>query len=217
VVSLRVPCRGLLFDADGVLVDSDASVELSWSRWARERGLDPQAVVASVHGRRTADTVALLVDEVGRAEALAAIDRYEIEDVPGVSAVPGAAELLGSLPAGAWAVVTSGRRELMTARLAAAGLPLPEVLVCGEDVSAGKPDPAGYRAAAQALGRPAGECAVLEDSPAGIAAGRGAGATVIGVSERALDTDVPVVVRDLRGITWDGGALVVAPAALLRS
>ncbi|MGY1625054.1 HAD-IA family hydrolase [Geodermatophilus sp. SYSU D00965] len=216
MASLRVPCRRLLLDADGVLVDSDTSVELSWSRWARERGLDPRAVAAVVHGRRTADTVALLVDEAGRTDALAAIDRYEVEDAARVSAVPGAADLLASLPAGTWAVVTSGRRELVTARLAAAGLPQPAVLVCAEDVSAGKPDPAGYRAAAEALGRPPGECAVLEDSPAGIAAGRAAGATVVGVSERALATDVPVVVRDLRGTSWDADALLVDPGALLR-
>ncbi|SFL15343.1 HAD-IA family hydrolase [Geodermatophilus ruber] len=216
-MTVAVPCRGLLFDSDGVLVDSDAVVELSWSRWAEERDLDAAAVLAMVHGRRSADTVALLVEEAARTDALAAIDRYEVEDAAGVTALPGAADLLTALPAGAWAVVTSGRQELVTARLAEAGLPVPPVLVCAEDVPAGKPDPAGYARAAARLGLPAGECVVLEDSPAGVAAGMAAGATVVGVGERALGTPAEVVVRDLRGLRFDGARLAVPPEALLRS
>jgi mannitol-1-/sugar-/sorbitol-6-phosphatase len=213
---LAIPCRGLLFDSDGVLVDSDASVELSWSRWARDHGLDPARVVAAVHGRRSADTVALLVDPVRQPAALEAIDRYEVEDADGVTALPGAAELLTTLPGAAWAVVTSGRRPLATARLAAAGLPVPPVLVCAEDVPAGKPDPAGYRGAAEALGLAPQDCVVLEDSAAGVAAGLAAGAVVLGVSERALDSDASIVVRDLRGLHWDGARLTVPDDALLR-
>jgi mannitol-1-/sugar-/sorbitol-6-phosphatase len=209
-------CRGLLFDSDGVLVDSDASVELSWSRWARERGLEPAEVLETVHGRRSADTVAVLVDPADQAAALEAIDRYEVEDAARVPALPGAAELLGSLPRRAWAVVTSGRRPLAVARLEAAGLPVPAVLVTADDVPAGKPDPAGYLAAAAALGCPPRECLVLEDSGAGVAAGRAAGAVVLGVSERALATDADVVVRDLRGLRWDGARLTVSDDALLR-
>jgi len=213
---VAIPCRGLLFDADGVLVDSDVAVALSWTRWARKWGLDPDSVVPIVHGRRTVETVALLVDEASRADALADIDRYEVEDAVGTKAVPGAAELLGSLPEGVWAVVTSGRRELAAARLVAAGLPVPSVLVTAEDVPRGKPDPAGYRKGAAALGLAAADCAVLEDSPPGIAAGVAAGAVVVGVSERALKSDVPVVVGDLRGLTWDGAALHLPASAVLR-
>jgi mannitol-1-/sugar-/sorbitol-6-phosphatase len=120
------------------------------------------------------------------------------------------------LPPGSWAVVTSGTRLLATARLAAAGLPAPTVLFAADDVPRGKPDPAGYRQAAEALGLPPSDCVVLEDSPAGIAAGVAAGAAIVGVSERALETDVPVVVRDLRGLSWDDGALRVPAEALLR-
>src|SRR4051794_21513590 len=98
--------RGLLFDADGVLVDSDGSIERSWVRWAHRWDHDPATVLAGIHGRRSDDTVALLVDHADRARALADIDRYEQEDVAAVTACPGAAELLASLPAGAWAVVT---------------------------------------------------------------------------------------------------------------
>ena len=215
-MSHSIPCRGLLFDSDGVLVDSDASVLLSWSRWAERWSLDPAQVTATVHGRRSADTVALLIDGADRARALAEIDRYEVEDATAVTACPGAAELLGGLPGDRWAVVTSGRRNLATARLAAAGLPLPAVLVPAEDVPRGKPDPAGYLRAAAALGIAPEECVVLEDSPAGIAAGLAAGAAVLGVSARALGTPAAVVVRDLRGLAWREGALYVPDAALLR-
>jgi mannitol-1-/sugar-/sorbitol-6-phosphatase len=215
-VTRSIPCRGLLFDSDGVLVDSDASVLRSWSRWARRWNLDADEVTAMVHGRRSADTVALLMAVEDRARALAEIDRYEVEDAITVTALPGAAELLGALPPGPWAVVTSGRRELAVARLRAAGLPVPSVLVCAEDVPAGKPDPAGYLLAATLLGLPATDCVVVEDSPAGIAAGGAAGATVLGVSERALDTHSAVVVRDLRGLRWDGAELHFPADVLLR-
>jgi sugar-phosphatase len=206
-VTRSIPCRGLLFDSDGVLVDSDASVEHSWSRWAERWSLDPAEVTAMVHGRRSADTVSLVIAAEDRARALAEIDRFEVEDAASVVACPGAADLLGALPAGSWAVVTSGRRELAVARLRATGLPVPKVMVCAEDVFAGKPDPAGYLRAAAELGLPAAECVVVEDSPAGVEAGVAAGAAVLGVSERALATPAAAVVRDLRGVTWDDAVL----------
>ena len=211
-----LPCRGLLFDSDGVLVDSDAVVLRSWTRWAHRWDMDPDAVTGVVHGRRSADTVAVLLDPADRARALADIDRFEVEDAAGVTALPGAGQLLTSLPAGSWAVVTSGRRELARARLVAAGLPVPAVLVCAEDVPRGKPDPAGYLAAATGLGVPVADCLVLEYSPAGIAAGAAAGARVVGVGERAVATDVAVVVRDLTGLRWDGAALHLPADGLLR-
>jgi mannitol-1-/sugar-/sorbitol-6-phosphatase len=214
-VTRSLPCRGLLFDSDGVLVDSDASVVQSWTRWAHRWDLDPDEVMAMVHGRRSADTVARLIDHADRAPALDEIDRYEVEDADGVTACPGARELLISLPPDRWAVVTSGRRDLVTARFVAAGLPLPPALVPAEDVPRGKPDPAGYVLAAEALGLPPADCVVFEDSPAGVEAGLAAGPIVVGVSERALDSPAAVVVRDLRGVTWDGAELVL-PEHLLR-
>jgi mannitol-1-/sugar-/sorbitol-6-phosphatase len=214
--SLSLPCDGILFDCDGVLVDSDASVHLSWTRWAHRWNLDPEPVTAMVHGRRSADTVALLIDHADRRRALDNIDRFEVEDAAAVTALPGALALLTALPRSAWAVVTSGRRPLTTARLAAAGLPQPDVLVCAEDVAAGKPDPAGYLLAAARLGIPQERCVVVEDSPAGIAAGLAAGAVVLGVGERSLETPAAVVVRDLDGLHWDGAALQVPASAVLR-
>jgi sugar-phosphatase len=206
-VTRSLPCRGLLFDSDGVLVDSDASVELSWTRWAHRWDLDADEVMAVVHGRRSADTVARLIDHADRARAQAEIDRYEVEDATGVTACPGARELLLSLPHERWAVVTSGRRDLLAARLVVAELPTPGVLVTADDIAVGKPDPAGYLRAAEGLGLSPANCVVFEDSPAGVAAGLAAGAVVVGVSERALDTGASVVVRDLRGVTWDDGTL----------
>jgi sugar-phosphatase len=217
MTDVELPCRAILFDCDGVLVDSDAVVLRSWARWARRWGLDPDEVTAQVHGRRSADTVAAFIDSADRPRALADIDRYELEDAADVTAVPGAGDLVRALPDGAWAVVTSGIRALATARLTAAGLPVPAVSVCAEDVPAGKPDPAGYLLAAAGLGLPAAECVVLEDSPAGIAAGRAAGAAVVGVGERALETPVAVVVRDLTGLAWGAGRLAVPARAMLRA
>jgi sugar-phosphatase len=202
-----IPASGLLFDADGVLVDSDASVEIAWTRWAKRWELDLEVVLRVVHGRRSADTVAALIDHADRARALAEIDGFEVEDAAAVSLCPGAAALLGSLSAGAWAVVTSGTRPLATARFLATGLPMPAVLVTGDDVPRGKPDPTGYLMAAEALGLTASDCVVFEDSPAGVAAGLAAGATVVGVSERAIDSDAPLVVRDLTDVRWDGTSI----------
>ena len=208
--SLLLPVRAVLFDSDGVLVDSDASVRAAWSRWALEQGTDPDAVYAQVHGRRAADTVAALVPAGGRAEALQRIDRYELEAAGAVTAVAGAVALTSSMPAGAWAVVTSGTRALAGARLSAAGIRPPAVLVTADDVAAGKPAPEGYLAAAAGLGVPAAECLVVEDAAAGVRAARAAGVhAVVGVGERALATDADVVVADLSALTWTAAGLQV--------
>jgi sugar-phosphatase len=203
-------CRGLLFDCDGVLVDSMASVTAAWTRWAVELGLEPAAVNSLVHGRRSVDTVAMVVPEEHRAERLARIDRYEIEDAASVRAIPGAAALLASLPADRWAVVTSGRTDLALARLRAAGLPCPNALVTADDVAQGKPDPEGYRTAAERLGVPPAGTVVIEDMPVGIRAARAAGAgAVVGVGEKAVGGGADVVVPDLRSLRWTGEGLEV--------
>jgi sugar-phosphatase len=214
---LHLPVRGLLFDNDGVLVDSEATVVISWTRWAQVHGLDAAGVVEMVHGRRAADTVALLLPTGRRAEATALIDRFELEDVAAVTAVPGAPELLAQLPEGRWAVVTSGTRRLAGARLTAAGLPRPAVFITAEDVAVGKPDPQGYTAAAAALGLDAAQALVLEDSPSGVQAGLAAGCAVLGIGERALRTCAPVVVRDLVGVRWAGDGLELPAQAVLRA
>jgi sugar-phosphatase len=205
-----VAAQGILFDCDGVLVDSDASVIRAWSRWARAYDLEPEHVLGLVHGRRSADTVSLLLNGSGRAEAIRLINQLELEDAGSVTEVPGAGAIVGVLPASCWAVVTSGVTALARARLAGAGLPQPTVLIAAEDVSQGKPAPDGYLSAARLIGMPPGQTVVIEDSQAGLAAGRAAGAgMVIGVGDRSRDAGADIVIRDLRDLRWLAGRLEV--------
>ena len=206
--------QGVLFDCDGVLVDSDASVERAWRRWTDEYGLSPHEVLDMAHGRRSGDTVRLLIPGPGQAAAQHLIDALELADAATIAEVPGAGVLLRGMPPDRWAVVTSGVRTLALARLAGAGLPEPSVLIPAEDVAEGKPAPDGYLAAAARLGFPPDQTIVIEDSAAGIAAGRAAGAgTVIGVGERARSARPDFVVGDLREIRWRRGRLQVAGPA----
>jgi sugar-phosphatase len=209
--------RGLLFDNDGVLVDSEASVVSSWSRWAVDHDLDPAEVMAAVPGRRAADTVALFVPPADVEASVEKITRYEVEDVAGTTAVPGVLDLLPQLAGVPWAVVTSGVRELATARMRAAGVTPPAVLLTAEDVTAGKPDPQGYLAAAARLGLAPADVLVLEDSVSGIAAGQAAGCRVVGIGDDALRTTADVVVRDLAGARWTGAGLLLPATAVLRT
>jgi sugar-phosphatase len=170
-----------LFDIDGTLVDSSAVVERAWRQVAREFGTDGDAIVAGCHGRRSADTIEEFFPPPVRAAARERIDALELADRD-VTACRGAAELLATLDGRPWAAVTSGPRPLMTARLAAAGLPVPKVLVTADDVRHGKPAPDGYRQAARVLGLSPADCVVVEDSPAGVGAGKAAGALVAAVT-----------------------------------
>lgn len=208
-----LPCTALLFDCDGVLVDSDASILNSWTRWAHQLGLDPTKVISYVHGRRAADTVALFVAPSERADALALIDAIEVDDAKTVTPILGASELLATLPRNQWAIVTSAVPDLALARLGAAGLPLPNVLVTGADVTDGKPHPQGYRTGARLLGIPPTQCIVLEDAVPGIRAGRSAGAGfVVGVGNRPFGADQPdVIVTDLRALRWTADGLEAEP------
>jgi len=174
--------KAILFDIDGTLVDSTPVVERSWRTWAREYDVDADEVMRVCHGRRTEDTVAEFVTPQQLAVAVARLQALELDDFDGVTALPGAREVLDALPRGRWAAVTSGERALMAARLAAARLPAPETMVCAEDVAVGKPSPEGYLRAAGALGFDATQCVVVEDAPAGIAAGLAAGARVLAVT-----------------------------------
>jgi mannitol-1-/sugar-/sorbitol-6-phosphatase len=212
----EINCRGILFDSDGVLVDSLASAEQGWTQWAEEHGVDPLAVLVGLHGRRSADTVAHFLPEGRRAKGLARIEEIEINSAGSTSPIPGAPELLAELPAN-WAIVTSASPALLRARLAAAGLPLAPVLVTGADVAVGKPAPDGYLKAAEMLGLPITDCVVVEDSVMGIAAGRAAGAGhILGVGPGALATDADTVVADLHGAHWGSVGLLVAAVGRLR-
>jgi sugar-phosphatase len=192
--------RALLLDMDGTLVNSDASVERVWRRWSERHGLDPDEVMKVVHGRQGYASMALLLpgrpmeqNHADNARMLA----EETADTEGVVPVPGAPEFLASLRGLPHALVTSADVPLSTARMAAAGLDLPEVRVTAESVGASKPDPEGFLKGAAELGVAPSDCVVFEDSGAGIAAGRSAGMTVVGVGSRAAFHEPDVVVDDL--------------------
>ena len=212
----RLSVAAIAFDSDGVLVDSTASVEQAWARWAAELGLDAREVIEFAHGHRSRETVDQYVDEARRAIFQDKVDGYELDDAPSVTALPGALTLTAAIPRDRWGVVTSGTRVLATARLSAAGIPAPPFVVTADDVVRGKPHPEGYLAAIARLGVDPAQVAVAEDSPAGIAAAIAAGAgTGIGIGPGAISTGASLVVRDLAALYWDGG-LVVDPAGRLR-
>ncbi|OZM82504.1 HAD-IA family hydrolase [Pseudonocardia sp. MH-G8] len=215
---MRFRVDAVLFDIDGTLVDSTGAVVRSWTAWAGRYGLDPEEILRVCHGRRSEDTIARFLPVEEQAAGVAALAELELADLDEVIALPATRTLLRDLPADRWAAVTSGSRVLMQARLAAAGLPVPEVLVSAGDVSAGKPDPEGYLKAAAALGYDITRCLVVEDAPAGIGAGRAAGAHTVAVatSHPASElTSADVVVPDLNACTVERVAdgLVVTTTA----
>ena len=173
--------HAVLFDLDGVLVDSRATVEEAWGRFAARHGLDPEHVIANCHGRRTVDLIRLVAPHLDADGEAFLIEQEEVSSAGPIRALPGARELLETVPADRFAIVTSGSRPLAVARLRAAGLPVPAVLVTAEDVERGKPDPAGYLSAAAQLGVEPARSLVVEDSPAGVDAGLSARMNVIAV------------------------------------
>lgn len=181
-----IKCQAILFDMDGTLVDSTACVESIWSRWAERHGLEPSSLLAASHGRRTLDTLREVVPHLDLAHETMRLDAEELEFTEGIKEVQGAAALLRLLPRSRWAVVTSAGRALAELRLRCAGLPIPEVLVSADDVTEGKPNPEGYLRAARLLSVAPEQCLVVEDTPAGLLAGRAAGMQVL-----ALTTTYP--------------------------
>lgn len=178
---IAIRCSALLFDMDGVLVDSTPAVARVWTRWAIERGLDPDKVVHMAHGRPSRATIRDLLPDADIDLEDREVERCEIEDLDGVVLLPGARELLDSLPPDRWTIATSCTRALAEVRLRAAGLPIPANMITSTDVTIGKPDPEPYLKAAAKLGFAASDCIVVEDAPAGVRAGKAAGARVIAV------------------------------------
>ena len=207
---------GLLFDNDGVLVDSMCTVDGSWGKWSKTYSPGFQ-ISYEHHGRRASEIVASLVGEELFEEALAEINRLELELTHLTTAMPGAKKLLESLESGTWTVVTSAGRDLGTARLKAAGLPVPKELVCADDVSSGKPNPEPYLMGAKKLSLDISECIVFEDAPSGVAAGVAAGArAVVGSGEEVMDSKADVVISSLEGISFLGGKLELPDSKRLR-
>lgn len=196
-----IECDAVLLDMDGTLVDSKAIVERMWLVWADRHGIPAETILAVAHGRRTLETMRLVAPHLATPEEAARLDAMEALQKGGEVAVPGAKALLDALPAGRWAVVTSAVRQVASTRIAAVGLPSPAVLVGAEDVQEGKPSPEGYLHAAVCLGVPPHRCVVVEDTPAGIEAGRAAGARVIGILTTYAELDgCDLLIPDLRAL-----------------
>ncbi len=175
-------CGAILFDLDGVLIDSTRSVDRQWRAWAREKGIEEEKVMAIAHGVRSIEVIRAVAPHLDAPSEVQWLERHEAEDQSDVTVMPGAAELIGAIPDGRWCVVTSGTRLLATARLRLGGLPIPKVLVTADDVTNGKPHPEPYLKGAELLGMKPAECLVIEDAPAGIQAAHAAGMNAIALA-----------------------------------
>jgi len=176
-----VTAKGILFDMDGVLVSSIASVIRAWRRWAELYEIADAENFEIPHGVRAKDIIGTLRPDVDLKKAAQVIEDLEVEDVADLRVLPGVKALLEGLPPERWAIVTSSTQRLLLARLKAAGLPLPERIISGDMVERGKPDPEPYRRGAELLGFGPSECVVVEDAPSGVGAGKAAGCRVLGV------------------------------------
>jgi sugar-phosphatase len=193
----EIQCSALLFDLDGVLIDSTPAVARVWRRWALEHGFNPEEVVASAHGRPSLTTVREYLPYADHAAENREVERREIADLEGVIPLPGSLDLLASLPPDRWTIVTSCTRRLAEVRIRVAGLPLPARMVTSTDIVNGKPHPEPYLKGASLLGFSAAECLVVEDATAGIRAGKAAGARVI-----AFKTTAPLAELREAGADW---------------
>ena len=177
--TIQVRCAALLFDLDGVLINSTPAVARVWRRWAIEHGFNPDEVVARAHGRPSLTTVREYLPHADHQAENREVERREIEDLEGVVPLSGALGLLASLPKHRWTIVTSCTRPLAEVRIKAAGLPLPRFMITSNDIVHGKPNPEPYLKGAAALGYGSDQCIVVEDVPAGVQAGKAAAARVI--------------------------------------
>jgi mannitol-1-/sugar-/sorbitol-6-phosphatase len=174
-------CSAILFDLDGVLVNSIGAVERAWRKFAARHSLDADYVIRTAHGHRSIETIALLLPDADLEVENEIVEGDEVSDTDGLAATEGAAELLAILPPDRWTVVTSGTRPLATVRLRAAALPVPAKMVTASEVSNGKPHPEPYLKGAAALGIAPERCLVFEDAQSGIRAAHAAGMKVIGI------------------------------------
>lgn len=179
--AVTIEVRGVLFDMDGVLVNSTDSAERCWRIWAAHYGVPNPNEIVLPHGVRAVEIIDRLKPGLDKVEALRHIEDIEIADTEGLRVLPGGRELLQDLPLERWAIVTSATRRLLLSRLHAAGLPVPERVISAEMVIRGKPDPEPYRRGAELVGAAAADCLVVEDAPSGVRAGVSAGCRVLGV------------------------------------
>jgi mannitol-1-/sugar-/sorbitol-6-phosphatase len=206
---MRIECAAVLFDLDGVLVDSTPAVARVWTEWARQHGFDPEETVRQAHGRPSIATIRELLPNADYETENQIVEQMEIEDLQGVVPLPGALELLRTLPLERWAVITSCTKPLAHVRIRAAGLPLPKFLVTANDIQHGKPNPEPYVKGAGLLGVSAKDCLVIEDAPAGIRAGKAAGASVLALRTTESDELLAAagadwIVKDCSALSVDG-------------
>jgi sugar-phosphatase len=194
---VEVQPRGILFDLDGVLVDSTPAVARCWSRWAEQYGFNADEIVHRAHGRPSIVTLRELMPDGDYEEENRKMEEWEIADTDGVVPLPGVMEILRALPADQWTIVTSCTRPLAEVRIRVAGLPRPKKLVTSGDVQRFKPDPDPYLKGAELLGFAPADCVVVEDAPAGIRAGRAAGSRVLALRTTEVDELLKAA-----GATW---------------
>jgi len=195
----NTPYAAFLFDMDGTLLDSSVVIERAWRRWCARHAIDAEALIAVCHGVRAKDTIRRFATPGMDVDAEAAwLNAAELEDVDGVMAIDGIHALIEGLAPDDWAIVTSAPRNLAEVRVRAIGLPEPAVFITAEDVTQGKPDPQGFRLAAERLGAAIEDCLVFEDSPAGVAAGKAAGAAVAIVGPRVASEEGTYAITDYR-------------------
>jgi sugar-phosphatase len=208
-----------LFDMDGTILSSIAAAERVWAAWARGHGIELETFLPTLHGMRAIETISALgLANIDLEAEVAALTQAEIEDVEGIVSIAGAPAFLASLPADRWAVVTSAPRRLAERRLAAAGLPMPPLMVSGDDVANGKPAPDCFLLAAERLGRDPAECLVFEDAPAGIRAAEAAGMSIMVITAahaHAQGTSHPTLpgYDDVAALANDTGSLTLSRIA----
>lgn len=193
---------GVIFDMDGTLIDSTPAVVRSWTRWAEEYEI-PEEKFGDFHGMPARSIVAKLMPPELHEESLARVTQLELDDVEGIVALPGAVEALAALPV--TAIATSCTRDLAERRIAASGIPAPDVVVTASDVTHGKPDPEPFLLAAERLGIDPRRALVVEDATSGIRAGQAAGASTLAVvttTQREALSFADLVVDDLSAVSW---------------
>lgn len=185
-----ITASAMLFDLDGVLIDSTPAVSRVWTQWAIKHGFEPDKTVREAHGRPSIESIRELLPDADHEALNREMERREIEDLGGIIPLPGALELLTHLPLHRWAIVSSSTRAVAEVRIRVAGLPVPPTIITSNDVTNGKPHPEPYLAGARALGFDPADCIVVEDVPAGIRSGKAAGARVIALRTTAPDADL---------------------------
>lgn len=183
-------CEAVLFDLDGVLVNSTPAVERAWRGWARGHGIEAGRILEVAHGRRTVETISLVAPHLDAGAEARELERVEAENLDGVLEVEGARAMLASLPRDGWTVVTSGPLPLATNRMRHVGLPIPDRFVTAEDVGNGKPHPEPYLKGAELLGARPGACLAVEDAPSGVSAAKAAGMFVVAVATTHREEDL---------------------------